>query len=75
MSVLNCSRKGCDNIMCNRCSRPYGYICYECFEELVESGPETNITAFMASAKKEKFINKEAALARFNIEFPITREA
>jgi hypothetical protein len=57
--------------MCDRYSSEYGYICSECFEELVQSGPETNIEAFMKSEKKKKFINKVAALARFNVEFPI----
>lgn len=70
MSVLNCSRNGCENIMCDRYSSEYGYICYECFEELVESGPETNIKAFMESNISKKFINKESALARYNVEFP-----
>ena len=35
MGVLECDRKECDNIMCDRYSRDYGYICSDCFEELV----------------------------------------
>jgi len=35
MGVLACDRKGCDNIMCDRLSHRYGYICNDCFEELV----------------------------------------
>lgn len=34
MSVLKCNRKGCENIMCDRYSRIYGYICDSCFDEL-----------------------------------------
>ena len=32
--VMSCDRKGCKNIMCNRSSHTYGYICDECFEQL-----------------------------------------
>lgn len=35
MGVLACNRKGCRNIMCDRYSSRYGYICNECFAELV----------------------------------------
>lgn len=34
MSVLSCDRKGCKNIMCDRYSPTFGYICEECFAEL-----------------------------------------
>lgn len=36
MGVLNCSRKGCDNIMCDTYVESVGYICYECQEEFKE---------------------------------------
>lgn len=68
MSVLQCDRHGCDNIMCDRLSNEYGYICDSCFEELVNNGPETNIAEFMESSPKRR--NREAAQARFEVEFP-----
>lgn len=34
MGVMACSRKGCENIMCNHYNREYGYICWECLKEL-----------------------------------------
>lgn len=37
MSVLACSRAGCHNIMCDRLSKDYGYICDECFTEYLLS--------------------------------------
>lgn len=49
MSVLACSRSGCDNIMCDRYSPKFGYICQECFEELCRLGVDTNIRVFMDS--------------------------
>ena len=64
-----CDRKGCNNVMCERFSHEYGYICWECFNELVLSGPETNIGVFMNTTKKAN--RKEAAQARFNVEFPL----
>lgn len=36
MSVLSCRRHRCENIMCDRYSYEFGYICDECFEELKE---------------------------------------
>jgi hypothetical protein len=38
MSVLQCDRTGCENIMCDRLSDEYGYLCWECFNELLASG-------------------------------------
>lgn len=36
MSVLACSRKGCDNIMCDVLLEEYGnYICNNCLEEMI----------------------------------------
>ena len=56
VGVLPCDREGCENIMCDRIIPErlgeYGmeyssYICSECFEELVESGPDTDLEKFM----------------------------
>ena len=40
MSVLACSRRGCDNIMCDRYNARYGYICERCFQEAKEKRPD-----------------------------------
>jgi len=34
MGVMQCNRKGCDNILCNKYSSYYGYICEHCFDDL-----------------------------------------
>ena len=52
MSVLACNRKGCENIMCVRYSPTFGYICDDCFEELVNT-PGVTIESFMKSKKTE----------------------
>lgn len=70
MGVLECDREGCENILCDRYNSKHGHICEECFEELVKSGPETNITCFMNSVKKEKQGEEAEARARFEIVFP-----
>ena len=67
MSVLACERRGCQNVMCDRYSSVHGYICYDCFEELVSKGLEVNISKFMGSEKRS--INLEASRARFEVEF------
>jgi hypothetical protein len=55
--------------MCDRRSFEYGYICNECFDELVNSGPETNVKEFMATDKRS--VSTRSAFARFDVEFPI----
>jgi len=50
MGVLPCDRLDCENVMCDRLSRKYGYICDECFDELTAYQPES-IEALMNTAK------------------------
>ena len=69
MGVMTCYRKGCDNIMCNRYSANYGYICDDCFKELVRRGPLVKIDDFMATKKEDHAV--EEAEARYNVVFPL----
>jgi hypothetical protein len=67
MGVMECNRNGCDNITCEHYSREYGYICDDCFEELVNCGPYYDIEIFMNTPKRK---SKEAeARARFTAVF------
>lgn len=67
MGILACDRNGCDNIMCSRYSNYFGYICYDCFQELRDTKNVLTIGDFMQSEKKphleesswEDYINKE----------------
>jgi len=67
MGVKGCDRNGCENVMCDRCSNKYGYICSDCFEELhmllqeikIKKGlkmqhSDMSIKEFMESKKEEK---------------------
>ena len=58
MSVLGCNRRDCENIFCERYSKTHGYICNDCFDELVNSGATTNITTFMNTSKEDS-VEKE----------------
>jgi len=71
MSVLECNRKDCENIMCDRYSTTHGYICYECFEELVNNGAETDIYKFMGSPKKKIYNSSETSFERFDRIFSL----
>ena len=73
MSVLSCNRSDCENVMCDRYSDAFGYICNECFEELVARGVNTDISKFMDEKVRKNF-NKNAVQAYFNEIFPTTRE-
>jgi hypothetical protein len=48
--IMECSRTGCQIILCERYSRVWGLICNECFDELVATR-STDIAAFMRSEK------------------------
>lgn len=74
MGVLACNRNGCENVMCDRLSDEYGYICDECFEELCESDNFTNIEDFMKSKKGGSSNNKEAIYAYMDKVFPLMRD-
>ena len=71
MGVLACDRAGCVNIMCDRLSGHYGYICDECFEELVARGAMTDIANFMASSVAPPRGVKADAYLWFSKVFPI----
>lgn len=53
MSVLSCSRRGCENIMCDLLSDEYGYLCHECYVELRER-PGKSIKKFMNTPKHDE---------------------
>jgi len=36
MGVLSCDKNYCGNIMCDRYSEEFGYLCYECFNDLLD---------------------------------------
>ena len=69
MGVLSCDRNGCENIMCDYYSYEYGYICWECRNELITKGP-CDIKDFMDSPKPlECFDTGEAWETFINLEF------
>jgi len=71
MSVLACNRRNCENIMCDRLSNTHGYICDECFEELVKSGVKTDIEEFMNTLKPET-LQEDIVRRMFKAEFRLT---
>ena len=46
-----CSRKGCTTKKCTRHSVKYGYICHDCFLELIRNGASISIAGFMSRRK------------------------
>lgn len=59
MGVLACDRMGCENIMCDKYSNEFGYICHMCFSELVETHPTSHydVMGFMGTPKQHGFFN------------------
>lgn len=71
MGVISCDRQDCSHIMCDRRSCDFD-ICWECFEELVELGPQTDIKEFMASPKDtHRKYKVEVSAAYFDHIFPL----
>ena len=50
MGVMACDREGCESVMCRRLSDKYGYLCDDCFRELVEKlAAGADVTRFMTT--------------------------
>lgn len=47
MGVLACDRQGCENIMADYVSHTFGYLCYECMQELKAISGSITIRQFM----------------------------
>lgn len=69
MGVKGCLRNGCESIMCDRYSHKHGYICPECFNELVALNP-ISIDEFMQSPRRGSDLSEDAE-AKFDREFPV----
>jgi hypothetical protein len=71
MGVLSCSRRNCKNEMCSRYSHRYGYICNDCFEELVEFVNRNGfkILPFLRSAKADMLMSVDEIRDRLAEEF------
>lgn len=67
MGVRNCDRLGCENILCDRYSPKYGYICNECFKELEALKPH-HIHNFMGMPKSDKLKDE---LIDYDAIFPL----
>lgn len=62
MGVLNCSRRCCDNIMCNTYVRSVGYVCDDCQEEFKEYLLQENISLhndYSINKELEKFMDTD----------------
>jgi hypothetical protein len=64
-----CSRTGCNSTNCSRYSKRYGWICHECFKELIELKTKIDIKHFMDYGKVN---DKNANVAYIIKEFPLT---
>ena len=70
MSVLACNRIGCNNIMCDRYSNMYGYLCDDCFDELVKTGKGTSLKEFMNTPPRKAIKDEyHSAWESYNEEF------
>lgn len=71
MGVMECDRKGCQNILCDRYNSTYGYICDECFEELENKPLPVDILQFMDTEKGE-LANTQHIKGWLNSIFPLS---
>jgi len=72
MSALECNRDGCGNAMCDRFSIDYGYICDECFTEMVLSDCHGgSISTFMQTTPNRRYLRERRAF--YNEVFPLCR--
>lgn len=72
MGVKACSKKGCENIMCDFCGYDIGYVCNECIEDfkskvcgynLRDFGDvEEELKLFLENRKSKKYSNSQSLL-------------
>lgn len=75
MSVLQCDKHECPNVMCDRLSNDrQEYLCEKCFEKLVRIGPNVDLDAFMRGCIADPPFNLEASRAYFDSVFPKTHQ-
>ncbi len=75
MSVLECSRNGCESIMCDNVSRTYGYLCNDCKQELIEGGSSYNsIRDFLRSPREYLSHEDDTWESDIEEEFPSRHE-
>lgn len=55
MGAMACNRNGCDHVMCNYHSDAFGYICYDCMNELIRTKGNMTIAQFMNSPKHKEY--------------------
>jgi len=69
MGVMACDRAECPNIMCDRYSKDFGYICADCFEELVSRGVHKSIAVFMVTPRRKVLSDEESPREYFGSIF------
>jgi len=65
---MPCQRSGCRNIMCDRYSHKYGYLCDDCFDELVLLGENADIELFLSGAL---YLQPKNGYEKWNEEFSL----
>jgi len=67
MGIMSCSRKKCENIMCDVYVKGYGYICNECKRELekIEPSSEMDVINFLKTPKSSDFLDDKG---KFSID-------
>lgn len=70
MGVLRCVRYYCNNILCDRHSYEYGYLCNDCFEELVDLGINVNIEKFLQTSPGSNENKKNKSYEKWSKIFP-----
>jgi hypothetical protein len=76
MGAMGCFRRGCDRVCCTRYSSNHGYICNDCYDELVDfikvvllhepnTGIHEIIDRFMLTSKNDDYYNGVLNVDRF----------
>lgn len=71
---MTCAVHGCDNMLCQRFSYRYGYICDRHFQQLIDLGPRVNVARFMAGSHRHPADRDQRAIERYNTEFPFIHD-
>jgi len=69
--MTKCARAGCNNTDCQRHSVKFGYLCSQCFEELMQLKTPVNISRFISTEAKPKTFRQQQILHFYDALFPL----
>lgn len=73
MGVMRCNRIDCENILCDKHSDEFGYICNSCFEELIKHCVVKGVNKRIVSDFMDENVEEELTFSEDDIRSSLNR--